>query len=31
MAPGGDLLSSLLRGDLDEPDELEEMDGGLLR
>ena len=31
MAPGGDLLSSLLRGDLDEPDELEEMDSGLLR
>ncbi len=31
MAPGSDLLSSLLRGDLDEPDELEEMDGGLLR
>ncbi len=28
MAPGGDLLSSLLRGDLDEPDELEEMDRG---
>ena len=28
MAPGGDLLGSLLRGDLDEPDELEEMDGG---
>ena len=31
MAPGGDLLSSLLRGDLDEPDELEEMDGGFSR
>ena len=31
MAPGGDLISSLLRGDLDEPDELEEMDRGFLR
>ena len=33
MAPGGDLLSSLLRGDLDvgEPDELEEIDGGFSR
>ena len=31
MAPGGDLLSSLLRGDLDEPGELEEMDGGFSR
>lgn len=28
MAPGGDLLSALLRGDMDEPDELEEMDRG---
>ena len=34
MAPGGDLLSSLLRGDMDEvdePGELEEMDGGFSR
>lgn len=34
LAPGGDLLSALLRGDMDEPDqpgELEEMDGGVLR
>ena len=33
MAPGGDLLSSLLRGDLDvdEPDELEEIDGSFSR
>ncbi len=28
LAPGGDLLSQLLQGDLDGPDELEEMDGG---
>jgi len=28
LAPGGDLLSALLRGDMDEPDELEEMDRG---
>ena len=26
MAPGGDILSALLRGELDEPDELEAMD-----
>ena len=26
MAPGGDILSALLSGDLDEPDELEAMD-----
>ena len=33
MAPGGDLLSALLRGDLDvdEPDEREEMDRGSSR
>jgi hypothetical protein len=28
LAPGGDLLSALIRGDMDEPDELEEMDRG---
>ena len=31
LAPGGDLLSALLRGDMDEPDELEEMDRDFLR
>jgi len=31
MAPGGDLLSRLLQGELDEPDELEEMDRDSLR
>ncbi len=34
MAPGGDLLSALLRGEMDEmdgPGELEEMDGGFPR
>ena len=31
MAPGGDLLSALLRGNMDGPDELEEMDRGFLR
>jgi hypothetical protein len=31
MAPGGDLLSALLRGEMDDIDELEEMDGGALR
>jgi hypothetical protein len=33
MAPGGDLLSRLLQGDMDmdAPDELEEMDGGFSR
>jgi len=34
MAPGGDLLSALLRGEMDEiddMDELEEMDGGAPR
>ncbi len=30
MATGGDILSALLRGDLDEPDELEAMDRGSL-
>ncbi len=31
LAPGGGLLSALLRGDMDEPDELEEMDRDFLR
>ena len=31
LAPGGDLLSQLVRGDLDEPDESEDMDGGPVR
>ena len=31
LAPGGDMLSRLLRGELDQPDELEEMDGGFER
>ena len=31
LAPGGDLLSKLLRGELDGPDELEEMEGGSIR
>ena len=31
LAPGGDLLSQLVRGDLDERDESEEMDGGPVR
>ena len=31
MAPGGDLLSALLRGEMDDMDELEEMDGGAPR
>jgi hypothetical protein len=31
LAPGGDLLSKLLRGELDGPDELEEMEGGSVR
>ena len=31
LASGGDLLTQLLQGDLDEPDELEEMDGGFER
>ena len=30
MAPGGDILSALLRGELDEPDELEAMDSNSL-
>ena len=31
LAPGGDLISALLRGDMDELDELEEMDRDFLR
>ena len=31
LAPGGDLISALLRGDMDELDELEEMDRDYLR
>jgi hypothetical protein len=31
MAPGGDLLSALLRGEMDEMEEPEEMDRGPLR
>ena len=30
MAPGGDILSALLRGELDEPDELEPIDSNSL-
>tara|TARA_B100001167_G_scaffold29098_1_gene15496 strand:- start:571 stop:1044 length:474 start_codon:yes stop_codon:yes gene_type:complete len=31
LAPGGDLISALLRGDMDEPDEVEDMNRDFLR
>ena len=31
LAPGGDLISALLRGDMDEPDEMEDMNRDFLR